>query len=145
VKRLPFVLALGSFLVAACGSGALKPPGSDKNFDDPDDPTNPGEVVVPDASGDGNFVFDGSGKACTKQEDCAAPLRCIFPKALGCGATGTCALYTDPAGCQSRTACACDGTMVTLCAPDGYAPKPVGGSCTDAAPPDDAATDGPTE
>jgi hypothetical protein len=143
--RLPFLIVASAAAVVACSNGSLKPPVSDKNFDDPDDPNKSGEVVVPDASGDGSFLLDGSGKACTKQEDCAAPLRCIFPIALGCGATGSCALYADAAGCGAKTACACDGTVVSLCAPDGYAPKPVGGACTDAAAAHDAAADGPSE
>lgn len=145
LERIPLFFALGTLLVAACSGDALKSPESDKNFDDPDNPNNPGDVVIPDASGDGNFRLDGSGQGCLKQEDCALPLRCIFPIALGCGSQGVCTFYTDPAGCQSRMACACDGTIVNLCAPDGYSPKPIGSCTTDAAPPQDATADAPTD
>lgn len=122
---------------AACGGGKLGSPKSDNNFDDPDNPNQTMPGTRPDAAADA-VVPDGSGAVCAKQADCPAPLRCIFPVALGCGTKGSCALYTDPPGCAQKEACACDGATVALCAPDGYGPAPIAhaGACTN--PPADA-------
>jgi hypothetical protein len=136
--RLALFLSLA--LALSCSDGKIKAPASDKNFDDSDDP---GQMMMgshpTDASTDG-YVPDGEGKACSGPMDCAAPLRCIFPIAIGCGAKGTCALYSDPPMCASKTACGCDGKDIALCAPDGYAPAPIkgAGAC---APVSDASSD----
>jgi hypothetical protein len=124
----------------ACGGGKLGSPKSDQNFDDPDNPNQTMPGTLPDAALD-VVVPDGSGATCTKPADCLAPLRCIYPIALGCGTKGTCALYTDSPGCAQKQACACDGNTVSLCAPDGYANAPIehAGVCVgtpDAAPAD---------
>lgn len=110
-------------LAAACSDRTLKPPASDKNYDDGDQPSQTMPGVLPDAATDA--LPDGEGKVCAAQTDCAQPLRCIFPIAFGCTGKGVCALYTDPVDCASRKACACDGTTIALCSPDGTAPKPV--------------------
>lgn len=115
---LVFLLA-----AAACSDKTLKPPASDKNFDDSDDPGMTMTGVKLDAATDG--LPDGQGKTCGVQTDCGAPLRCIFPIALGCGTQGMCALYVDPPMCSSKIACACNDTDVMLCTPDGFAPAPV--------------------
>lgn len=123
---------------SGCAGGKLGAPKSDQNFDDGDDPGQPMPGTLPDAAADA-IVPDGSGAACTKPADCAAPLRCVFPIALGCGTKGSCVLYTDPTGCAQKQACACDGTTVSLCSPDGYGPAPIdhAGACPQ--PPGDAA------
>jgi len=132
-------LLLGAVAVAACGDGKLSAPKSDQNYDDPDNPNQTMPGVSPDAAADA-YVPDGAGATCTKQAECAAPLRCIFPVALGCGTKGTCALYTDPPGCAQKLACACDDTTVSLCTPDGYGPAPIAraGACADSGAPLDA-------
>lgn len=121
----------------ACSDKTLKPPASDKNFDDSDDPGMTMTGTKLDAATDA--LPDGEGKTCGAQTDCAAPLRCIFPIALGCGTQGMCALFTDPPMCSSKTACGCNDTDVVLCSPDGFAPSPVKhtGACT----PSDAASE----
>jgi hypothetical protein len=128
---------LGLVVVAACSDKTLKPPASDKNFDDSDDPNMTMMGTTLDAATDA--LPDGQGKACTKTADCSPMLRCIFPIALGCGAPGTCSFYTDPVGCSTKLACDCTGSDVKLCAPDGFAPVPVkkNGSCS----PSDAASE----
>jgi hypothetical protein len=120
-----------SLFALGCSEGKLKAPASDKNFDDGDDP---GQMMmgtmVKDGSTDG-YIPDGQGKTCASSTECAAPLRCVFPIALGCGAKGTCALFDDPPMCASKLACGCDDKNVSLCSPDGYAPAPVqsSGAC----------------
>lgn len=110
------------FVEQGCSDTTLKPPASDKNFDE-EDPTMTMMGVVPDAATDG--LPDGQGKSCTTKTDCSAPLRCIFPIALGCGAPGMCVLFTDPPNCAAQKACACKGVDVDLCAPDGFAQAPI--------------------
>src|SRR5258708_4279721 len=133
--RFPFLLVV--FAIAGCSDKTLKPPASDKTFDDSDDPGMTMTGTKLDAATDA--LPDGEGKSCGAQTECAAPLRCIFPIALGCGAQGMCALYADPPSCGSKLACGCDGKDVVLCSPDGFAPSPVKkiGACS----PSDAATE----
>lgn len=134
----------------ACGDSKIKAPQSDKNYDDSDDPGAKMMGSPPlDGSTDG-FVPDGEGATCTAQTDCAAPLRCIFPIALGCGAKGICSFYQDPPNCTQTFACGCSAKKmdVPLCAPNGYAPEPVrsGSPCnTKDAGPKDAASDADTD
>lgn len=115
---------LFAHVASGCAGGKLGAPKSDQNFDDGDEPGQSMPGTLPEAAADA-IVPDGSGAVCAKQVDCSAPLRCVFPIALGCGTKGSCVLYTDPAGCEQRPACACDGTTVALCAPDGYGPAPI--------------------
>jgi len=112
-------------LMCACGGQTLKAPASDKNFDDSDDPGQTMMGTPPrDGSTDG-WVPDGQGKVCTSSMECASPLRCSFPIALGCTAKGQCALWVDPPMCSSNIACGCDEKNVPLCSPDGTSPSPI--------------------
>lgn len=127
-------LLLSVLVLAACSDKTIKPPASDKNFDE-EDPSMTMMGVVPDAATDG--LPDGQGKSCMKAADCGSQLRCIFPMALGCGAPGMCVLFTDPPNCAMKKACGCngvggEGVDVVLCAPDGFAPAPVkhAGACS---------------
>ncbi len=132
--------ALFLFLIvfSACSDKTLKPPASDKNYDDMFDPNMDMMGTKPDAAMDA--LPDGEGKGCMKNADCGPMLRCIFPIALGCGAPGQCAYYTDPPNCSASLACDCNGNDVMLCTPDGFAPAPVKkkGSCS---PTSDASSD----
>ena len=116
--------------LAACSDKTLKPPASDKNYDDMEDPNMTMSGVVPDAATDG--LPDGQGKSCMSTMQCGGQLRCIFPMALGCGAPGMCVLFTDPPNCMTKKACGCNDVDVDLCAPDGFAPAPVkhAGACS---------------
>lgn len=117
-------------MLVGCSDTTIKPPKSDKNFDDSDDPGMTMTGTKLDAATDA--LPDGQGKSCSKTSDCGPMLRCIFPIALGCGAPGQCSYFTDPTSCSMKLACGCDGNDVMLCAPDGFAPAPVkkNSSCT---------------
>jgi hypothetical protein len=133
------LLAGASLCANACGGGDVYgPTTSDKNFDDPDDPGASGNTgTAPDAN-----VGDAQGRACAADRDCPAAYRCAFPVASGCASKGSCVLFSPPAGCEQKIACACDGTKATFCAPDGYASAPIKavGPCTgDASIPDTSA------
>lgn len=132
-------------LVAACGPD--KPiglPAGSNNFDDPDDPGQSGQNSSgPDAAADAN------GRFCTAARDCPASFVCAYPVADTCGAAGRC-LPFDTQTCDAGVACGCDNTAVQLCAPSGYAPKPIASTdpCDGGAPQDaaqDAAQDVVTE
>ena len=126
---LPLVL-----LLPACGPDKpIGQPAGSNNFDDPDDPGHPGVVSgAPDASG------DAYGRACVAARDCPAAFVCAYAVASACTAGGICLPYDGGASCDAGVACGCDDTDVVLCAPDGYAPKPVQSTSSCAA---DASTD----
>jgi len=109
------------FLLAT-GCGPDKPigdPAGSNNFDDPDDPGHSGQQSgAPDAGG------DAYGRFCTAARDCPAAFVCAYPVADTCGAAGRC-LPFDTTTCNAPVACGCDNTPVQLCAPSGYAPKPI--------------------
>jgi hypothetical protein len=130
IKAFLFLAILLLETLAACSDKTLKPPASDKNYDDMEDPNMMMMGVLLDAAADG--LPDGQGKKCASSTECASPLRCIFPIALGCGAPGACALYTDPPNCAAKKACGCNDVDVTLCSPDGYATSPIkhSGACS---------------
>jgi len=133
--RLASLLAL--IVVAGCNESVIGEPAGSNNYDDPDDPGNPGiSSGAPDASG------DAYGRFCVAARDCPATMVCAYPVADGCGASGRCLPYdASPAGCNAPLACGCDGTEVPMCAPDGYAPNKAVAStspCDGGAPPQDA-------
>ncbi len=110
-------------LLLACSDTTLPPPTSDKNYDDPYDPgSSSGNGVFPEGGGDAN------GRFCTADRDCPDTHRCVFAVDKGCGAAGECQPYTQVSGCEANVACGCDGKTVPLCAPEGYAPRPVASS-----------------
>jgi hypothetical protein len=129
----------------ACGpSTPIGDPAGSNNFDDPDDPGNSGQNSgAPDAAG------DAVGRFCTAARDCPAAFVCAYPVADTCGASGRCLPFdTNTCGANAPYACGCDGkTAVQLCAPSGFAPKPVvsAGPCDGGAPPQDASQDALTE
>jgi hypothetical protein len=129
-------------LLVCCGPDKpIGDPAGSNNFDDPDDPGQSGQNSTgPDASG------DASGRFCTAARDCPAVFVCAYPVADTCGAAGRC-LPFDTQTCSAGYGCGCDGTPVRLCAPSGYAPKPVASSspCDGSAPPVDAASDAATD
>ena len=106
-------------VVAGCSQSIIGDPAGSNNYDDPDDPGNPGVTSgAPDATG------DAYGRFCIAARDCPATMVCAYPIADTCGAAGRCLPYvSSPAGCDASLACACDGTEVAMCAPDGYAPN----------------------
>ncbi len=114
-------------LLIACGPDTpIGQPAGSNNFDDPDEPGQSGQNnTAPDASGDAN------GQACTAARDCPAAFVCAYPIADACGASGRCMPYDTNACGDAGLACGCDNTTVQMCAPDGYAPKPIAstGAC----------------
>ena len=107
-------------LAAACVDQPIGDPAGSNNYDDPDDPGNPGiSSGAPDASG------DAYGKPCTAARDCPAAFTCAYSIASACSAAGQCLPYDGGAACDAAVACGCDQTDVVLCAPEGFAPKPV--------------------
>jgi hypothetical protein len=126
-------------LLIACGpSTPIGDPAGSNNFDDPDDPGNSGQNSGgPDASGDAN------GRFCTAPRDCPAAFVCAYPITDACGASGRCLPYDTNSCGNAPFACGCTNTPVQLCAPTGYAPKPVvsGSPCDGSAPPQDASQD----
>ena len=131
-------------LLIACGPDApIGDPAGSNNFDDPDDPGQSGQ----NSSGpDG--ATDANGKACTAPRDCPASFVCAYPIASACGAGGRC-LPFDTTTCDAgvANACGCDNSAVPLCAPSGYAPKPVSsaGPCDGGVLPQDGASDVATD
>ena len=118
--KLAWLFAL--LAVAACDGTPIGQPAGDNNYDDPDDPGNPGiGSGGPDASGDAN------GRPCTAARDCPAAFVCAYAIANGCQAAGECLPYvmSDTGTCDAGFACGCDDAAVQLCAPTGYAPIPV--------------------
>ena len=137
-------------LLLACGPDTpIGNPAGSNNFDDPDDPGNSGQNSgSPDASGDAN------GRFCTAPRDCPATFVCAYPVADTCGASGRCLPFDTTKCGDAGVACGCDNTAVQLCAPSGYAPKPVaspdacdGGVTQDASPDasQDASQDAPDD
>jgi len=63
-----------------------------------------------------------------------------------CGASGRCLPYDSSKCGAAPFACGCDNTPVQLCAPSGYAPKPIATTdpC-DGGAPQDASADVVTE
>ena len=108
-------------LLFACGPSApIGDPAGSNNFDDPDDPGNSGQNSgAPDASG------DAVGRFCTAPRDCPATFVCAYPIADTCGASGRCLPFDTTTCGNAPFACGCDDTAVQLCAPSGFAPKPV--------------------
>jgi hypothetical protein len=122
------------FLATACTEHPIGDPAGSNNFDDPDDPGQSGQNSSgPDASG------DASGRFCVAARDCPAAFVCAYPIADACGASGRCLPYGI--ACDASAACGCDGTSVPLCAPAGFAPKPVKSESACNAPPSDAGID----
>jgi len=129
----------------ACSEQPIGVPAGDNNYDDPDDPGQNGQGNNgPDAAG------DASGRFCVAARDCPANFVCAYSIATACGAAGACMPYIPTTQCSSSLACGCDGTTTALCAPDGFATKPVSslgaceaGTSTDAG--SDAATDAATD
>ena len=118
--KLAWLFAL--LAVAACDAQPIGLPAGSNNYDDPDDPGHPGVVSGgPDASG------DAYGRPCTAARDCPAAFVCAYAIASGCQAAGQCLPYasSDTGTCDAGLGCGCDDASVQLCAPDGYAPKPV--------------------
>ena len=116
-------------LAAACADQPIGDPAGSNNYDDPDDPGHPGiSSGGPDASG------DAYGKPCTAPRDCPAAFTCAYSIASACGAAGECLPYDGGAACDAAVACGCDQTDVVLCAPEGYAPKPVASASACGAP-----------
>ncbi len=136
--------AAGAAMVIACGPGTpIGQPAGSNNFDDPDDPGQSGQNnTAPDGSGDAN------GQACTAPRDCPATFVCAYPIADTCGASGRCLPFDVNTCGDAGVACGCDSTAVVLCAPPGYAPKPIAstsaceGGVADAS---DDASDAPSE
>jgi len=143
--RLAYLLAL--IVVGGCSESTIGQPAGDNNYDDPDDPGNPGEnSSAPDASG------DAYGRFCVAARDCPADMVCAYPIADLCGAAGRCLPYdASDVGCDAGLACGCDGTEVAMCAPEGYAPKPISstspcdGGVPDASTPDASTNDASTD
>ncbi len=95
-------------------------PAGSNNYDDPDDPGQSGQNT-----GGSDGAIDAYGRACLAARDCPADMACSYPIANGCSAQGSCLPYTTVTGCSTQYACGCDGTNVPMCAPPGYALKPV--------------------
>jgi hypothetical protein len=136
VKRA-FLLCVA---LVACQGTPIGDPAGSNNYDDPDDPGQSGQNVGNDGGG------DAYGRACLGARDCPAAFMCAYPIANMCTATGECLPYAPQVGCDASVACACDNTVIGLCAPSGYAPAPVqgvgtcdAGTVSDAAP--EAASD----
>lgn len=131
-------------LLLACGPDApIGDPAGSNNYDDPDDPGNSGQNSgAPDAAGDAN------GRFCTAPRDCPAAFVCAYPVADTCGAAGRCLPFDTNSCADAGIACGCDNTAVPLCAPSGFAPKPIastsacdGGVVQQDASPQDASQD----
>ena len=90
---------------------------------------------------------DGATGGCAGDYDCPnVSDHCFYPIDLGCstaGQVGTCMGYTAPSNCTPTVACGCDGTTISVCAPDGYVDRPASGP--GACPPSDAGDDGATD
>jgi hypothetical protein len=138
------LISFGAWMALACGDTPIGAPVGDQNYDDPNDPGQTGHNTFAPEAGDAN------GKFCVAARDCPATFVCAYSIADACGAAGRCLPYTAVAGCENNLACACDGTTVDLCAPSGYAAKPVSsvGACDGGSAPDtgtaDSGSDGAT-
>jgi hypothetical protein len=108
-------------LLVACGPDKpIGDPAGSNNFDDPDDPGNPGQSKgTPDAGSDAN------GRFCTAPRDCPSTFVCAYPIADACGASGRCLPYDANTCGNAPVACGCDNAPVQLCAPSGFSPKPI--------------------
>jgi hypothetical protein len=96
-------------------------------------------VALAGCSNGGGGSTDASAEAspesgtagCTGDLDCSnVSDRCFFPVTGDCtqtGPVGTCMPYTAPASCTPTVACGCDGTTISVCAPDGYVDRPSSG------------------
>jgi hypothetical protein len=114
---VPLAACLG---VANCVDQPIGDPAGSNNYDDPDDPGTPGVVSsAPDAAG------DASGRPCLGARDCPAVYLCAYPIDAGCDASGRCILNEAAPGCDTDYACACDDTVINMCAPEGYASAPI--------------------
>jgi len=86
-----------------------------------------------DAAGDGNT----GPQACAGDFDCpSAGNKCWFTVDAGCGVQslkGICLSFTPPDNCTPTVACGCDGTTISVCAPQGYVDRPsnYAGACPD--------------
>lgn len=82
-----------------------------------------------DASSDS--ATEGGTATCTGDFNCpSASDRCFFAINAGCGQNelrGTCIPFTTPPSCTPNVACGCDGTTISVCAPDGYVDRPSSG------------------
>jgi hypothetical protein len=76
-----------------------------------------------DASSD-SPVDQNTQTTCFSDVDCeAVGDHCFYAITGGCslgGSTGVCINYSQPATCTPNVACGCDGTTISVCAPDGY-------------------------
>jgi hypothetical protein len=107
-----------SLLLLTCSQSKLPDPAGSNNYDDPDDPGNGMNGTSPEASADAN------GQPCVAARDCPAAFVCAFPLSDMCTAMGRCLPY-DPTGCDAGFGCGCDDSAVQMCAPSGYAPRPL--------------------
>jgi hypothetical protein len=96
-----------------------------------------------DAAVDSSTDADAGPATCVADFDCPnVGDHCFFPVDGGCtlqGRQGTCMAFTATPGCTATVACGCDGTTITVCAPDGYVDRPSvsAGAC----PPMDGGSD----
>jgi hypothetical protein len=136
--RAAYLLPL---LFIACGPDTpIGQPAGSNNFDDPDEPGQTGQNSSgPDGGGDAN------GAPCTAPRDCPAAFVCAYPIADTCGAAGRCMPFDTTTCADAGLACGCDNTPVTLCAPPGYAPKPIASTTECEGGAGDAATDATSE
>lgn len=96
-----------------------------------------------DASTDASTDAPDAG-GCAGDFDCPnASDHCYFPISGGCSTLGICSPFVPSSNCTPTTACGCDGTTISVCAPDGYVDRPATGA--GACPPSDAGDDGATE
>ena len=98
------------------------------------------------SGGDGGV--DAAGDMSTTPQTCAGDFdcpssgsKCWFTIDAGCSVLslkGVCKSFTPPDKCAPTVACGCDGTTISVCAPQGYVDRPsnYAGPC-----PDDGGTD----
>ena len=83
------------------------------------------------SNGDGGSDATSDGTApqvCAGDFDCpSAGSKCWFVADGGCSVQslkGVCMTFTPPDKCAPTVACGCDGTTISVCAPQGYVDRP---------------------